>query len=131
MTAGQICIRGVRTAARDESVCMIARRMKDHNVSSLIIVDDTKKPIGIVTERDLTVRVLAADKDPCTTTAGDVMSKEMKPLSIETPLEHALELMRSGPYRRLPVIDRMGELIGLLSIDNILEELAVEFYRVD
>lgn len=129
-TAGQICIRGICTAFMDESVCVVARRMKDSNVSSLVILNDAKTPIGIITDRDLTVRILAEHKAPERTTAGDLISEDLIAVDTETSLERALELMRSGPYRRLPVVDRKGELIGLLSIDDILEELANEFQCV-
>jgi CBS domain-containing protein len=128
MTAGQICIRGVETATKDESVYVAARRMNDRNVDSLVIVDDTATPIGIITDRDLRMRVLAEDNDPHLTTVGEVMSERLRTVGIEAPVERALELMRSGPYCRLPVIDETGKLIGLLSIDDILSELAEEFH---
>jgi CBS domain-containing protein len=130
MTAGQICIRGVETATKRESVYVAACRMNDRNVNSLVIVDDAAMPVGIVTDRDLRMRVLAADKDPHLTNVGQIMSEKVKTVDSAMSVERSLELMRSGPYHRLPVVDQTGALIGLLSIDNIIQELAEEFHLV-
>jgi len=127
MSAGEICIRGVDTARKNESVCIAARRMNDRNVGSLVVVDEMDRPIGIVTDRDLAIRVLGEAKDPHATCVEEVMSQRVRSVNAEMPVERALEIMRSGPFRRLPVIDRTGKLIGLLSVDDILSDLADEF----
>jgi CBS domain-containing protein len=130
MTAGQICARGVETAMKNESVYVAACRMNDRNVDSLVIVDESATPIGIITDRDLRMRVLAEDNDPHFTTVGEVMSESLSTVNRNTEIERALEIMRSGPYRRLPVVDEAGVLIGLLTIEDILDELAIEFHLV-
>lgn len=131
MTAGKICIRGFHTAELDESVYAAAQCMHDHKVGSLVVVNASTVPVGIITDRDLTIRVLAEDRDPHLTTVGDIMSEHVQTVDDQLPVEQALEVMRSGPYRRLPVVDSNGKLIGLLSVDDILKGLAEEFRLVD
>jgi CBS domain-containing protein len=130
MNAGQICIRGVCTVAKDESIYVVARKMKDCDLGILVIVDEMDTPIGVITDRDLAMRVVAENRDPDLTTAGEVMSEESIVVDAKMSLECALQVMRSGQYRRLPVIDGTGKLVGLLSVENILEELAAEFHLV-
>ena len=130
MPVGQICVRGVDIAKKDESVYIAARRMNDRNIGSLVVVDDSSRPIGIVTDRDLALRVLGEAKDAHQTSVGAVMSARVRTVNSDIPVERALEIMRSGPFRRLPVVDCDGTLIGMLSIDDVLKDLADEFRRV-
>ncbi|HEX5104372.1 MAG TPA: CBS domain-containing protein [Pirellulaceae bacterium] len=127
MSAGRICIREVDTADVTESVQSAADRMNARNVGTLVVLNPERQPLGIVTDRDLTVRVLARGKDPLATTVGDVMTLFPRTVYEETSIEDAISLMRVGPFRRVPVVDREGKLVGLLSIDDVLELLAEEF----
>jgi CBS domain-containing protein len=120
----------VDLADLNESVQAAAERMHQHTVGVLVILNDTKQPIGIVTDRDLVIRVLAAGRDPYTTLVGHVMTPQPKSVSQETPIESALSLMRSGGFRRLPVVDQNGKLVGLVTLDDILMLLAEEFTDV-
>jgi CBS domain-containing protein len=130
MSAGVFCTREVDLADADESVRDAAARMRDRNVGTLLVLDDDKMPIGIVTDRDLTVRVLAGGLDGYQTQIGDVMTSVPATISEDTSLDAALGVMRSGPYRRLPVVDAEGRLVGLLSVDDVLDVLADEFRQI-
>jgi len=130
MSAGKICVREVDTAEITESAQAAADRMNSRNVGSLIVLNPLKQPLGIVTDRDICVRVVAKGKDPYTTTIGDIMTLLPKTVQENTPIEQAISLMRGGPFRRLPVVDHAGELVGLLSIDDILDLLAEEFREI-
>ena len=127
MSVGRICQREVDLADLDESVQAAAERMHQHTVGVLVILNDAKQPIGIVTDRDLVIRAVAGGKDPYTTPVGHVMTPEPKTVSEDTPIESALSLMRSGGFRRLPVVDHDGRLVGLVTLDDILMLLAEEF----
>jgi CBS domain-containing protein len=127
MSTGRICVPEVDTAEVSESVQAAADRMNSRNVGTLVILDPNEQPLGIITDRDLAIRVLAKGKSPFTTTVGDVMTHIPKTIHEEAPIEQAIEIMRSGPFRRLPVVDDTGKLVGLLSIDDILELLGEEF----
>lgn len=130
MSVGRICVREVDLADVDETVGQAAQRMRERGVGTLVILGEAKRPLGIVTDRDLVERVLAAGLDPVATTVGEVMTRDPKTVSEEGAIEAALALMRSGRFRRLPVVDRGGQLVGLLSLDDVLMLLAEEFRDV-
>ncbi len=130
MTVGRICIREVDTAETRETVWQAAERMHQRAVGTLVVLNDAQQPIGIVTDRDLVERVLAARRDPNATTVGEVMTCEVKTISEDAPIESALSLMRRGRLRRVPVVGEQGKLAGLLSLDDVLMLLAEEFVQI-
>src|SRR5579872_5312655 len=126
MSAGRICVRSVDIAEIDESATLIAQRMHARKVGTVVVVDKDRRPLGLVTDRDLVVRVMAADRDPNQTGVSEVMTRLPHTVSEELPVEEALGIMRCGPYRRLPVVDREGRLAGILGLDDILDLLSEE-----
>jgi len=130
MAIGTLCIREVHLADGQDSVQQAARRMHEQNVGTLVVLDHAKKPVGIVTDRDRAVRVVGAGRSARNTRVEDVMTRSPASVAENTSLEEALALMRSGPYRRLLVVDRGGKLVGLLSIDDVLELLTQELKQV-
>ena len=104
--------------------------MHDRKVGTLVVLNDAREPIGMVTDRDLAVRVLAEARDPLLTTVGDVMTRCPQTILEDTPIEEALRVMRAGKFRRLPVVDAHGALLGLLSLDDILDLLTEEFAAI-
>lgn len=129
MNAGNFCARNVDTATPNETVLVAAHRMNDRNVGSLIVINDHKRPIGIITDRDLTIRVLAKSLDPARTFLVDVMTEAPKVASQPASLIECVGIMRNGPFRRLPIVDDSGELFGVLTLDDVLENLADSFYQ--
>ncbi|MFI5398028.1 MAG: CBS domain-containing protein [Candidatus Binatia bacterium] len=130
MSVGRICVREIDLVAAEESALVAARRMAERQVGTLIVLNETKRPIGLITDRDLVLRVLAAGKDPHSVRVGDIMTRDPKIVSEEGAIEAALALMRAGSFRRLPVVGRDGELVGILSLDDILTLLAEEFAHI-
>jgi CBS domain-containing protein len=130
MSVGRICIRDVDLADPEESVQTAARRMNDRKVGTLIVKGADGGPIGILTDRDLAIRVVGEGQDPRKVLVADVMTKAPDSVQEDTPIETALSRMRAGPYRRLPVVDGSGQLAGLISLDDILDLLAEEFRQV-
>lgn len=130
MSVGRICIREVDFAASDESVHVAAARMHSRNVGTLLVLDQDRVPIGIVTDRDLTVRVLAQNLDPILTSVGDVMTTLPKSIREDAPIEDALRMMRAGKFRRLVVVDANDRLAGVISLDDILELITEELQEV-
>ena len=130
MTVGRICVREVDLAAGNESVQVAARRMHDRKVGTLLVLDEQRRPIGILTDRDLTVRVLAEALDPAQTLVSQVMTKDPKVIEEEASLERAIAIMRSGPFRRVAVVDKEGRLAGLLSMDDVLDLLREEMNEI-
>jgi CBS domain-containing protein len=117
----------VDTAEPHESAVEAARRMRDRQVGTLIVVDAASKPIGVLTDRDLVTRGLARGGDGDGQTIGDLMSPLPATVLETTPIEAALSHMRVGRLRRLPVVDQHGGLVGILTLDDILMLLAEEF----
>jgi CBS domain-containing protein len=124
MRAGELCIRDVVTALEDESTLDAARRMAQLDVGDLIVVRERRygqpHPIGIVTDRDLVVRVLACELAPATTKVSDIMRRELVTASEDDDIETVAAKMRTHAIRRMPVVDHLGNLQGVLSIDDVI-----------
>lgn len=124
MRAGELCIRDVVTAHEDESALDAARRMAQLDVGDLIVVRQRSRgqpqPIGIVTDRDLVVRVMARELSPATTKVGDIMRRDLVTVSEDDDIESVAAKMRTHTIRRLPVIDHLGHLQGVLSVDDVI-----------
>jgi CBS domain-containing protein len=129
MTIGLICNRDAVIIRRDESIHLAAKLMREHHVGSVIVVEDTPlgvKPIGVLTDRDLVVEILAPQLQPEAVSIGDVMSFELVTAGEDDGIWVTLKRMRSQGIRRLPVINQDGVLVGILSMDDILELLVGE-----
>jgi CBS domain-containing protein len=130
MCVGQICTRQVDTATSDELVSVIAERMHQRSVGTLVVINQSSHVIGILTDRDLMVRVMAKGLDPAKTQVHEVMTVAPKTVSDKTPVKTALLVMRTGRFRRLPVIDKSNTLVGLITLDDVLMLLAEEFMQI-
>jgi CBS domain-containing protein len=130
MSVGRICSHHVDLADGEETVQAAARRMTERRITTLIVLNRANEPVGIVTDRDLIVRVLAQGKDPREARVDEVMTRSLMTVSEATSIEHALALMRAGEFRRLPVTGGDGILAGLVTLDQILRFLAERFVPV-
>jgi CBS domain-containing protein len=130
MSVGRICLRDVDLAEPGESASEAARRMRERGVGTLLVLDQAKRPVGLVTDRDLAMRVVAAGRDPRRVTVRQVMTPHPRTAGENTPIESALSLMHSGGFRRLPIVDDDGRLVGILSLDDVLALLAEEFASI-
>ncbi|HVT28237.1 MAG TPA: CBS domain-containing protein [Lacipirellulaceae bacterium] len=130
MSVGRICVREVDTAKADELVVIVAEQMHQQAVGTLVVVNKASQVVGILTDRDLVSRVLATGKRPTETAVRDVMTVAPKTVGMETPIKTALLIMRSGRFRRLPVVDASGRLLGLVTLDDVLMLLAEEFTQI-
>ena len=126
-TMGELCNRTVWIADPRESVLDAARRMRDHHVGCLVVVEDRdggRAPIGLVTDRDLVVNVLATRPGSIAQLeVRDVMSAHLVVAREDEALTDALSRMRAHGVRRIPVVDRAGVLQGIFAIDDILEHV--------
>jgi CBS domain-containing protein len=104
--------------AGSQSVADAARQMSDNDVGAVIIEDAGKVP-GILTDRDIAVRVVAEGRDPATTAAADVCSRDLAKLSPEDDLQHAIDLMRERSVRRLLIVDPTDHALGVLSLGDL------------
>ena len=131
MLTGRICTRVVATAVPDESVRAAAQRMAHHGVGTLVVVDpESLLPLGVVTDRDLTIRCLAESRDPDAETISAVMTAPVLTIADDAPIEEATSRMAKGGIRRLVVTGTDGGMVGLLSLDDVLERLVEEVNAV-
>jgi signal-transduction protein with cAMP-binding, CBS, and nucleotidyltransferase domain len=104
-----------------DSAASAARMMRDKGIGNVIVYKD-KQFCGIVTDRDLTVRVMSEGQSPATTTLGSVCSREITVLSPNDTTETAVRLMRKKAVRRLPVVED-GKVIGIVSLGDLAVRL--------
>jgi len=128
MNIERICNREVTLAHENERIDEVARRMREQHVGSVIVVPRTgnRVPVGVLTDRDIVVEVLAAGLDYRTVTVGEVMSREPATVREDDDVVDALRIMRTYGVRRLPVLSRSGVLAGIVAIDDLLEIFAGE-----
>lgn len=131
MGVGEICSREVVFARRNESVAQAARLMREHHVGSVVVAEERSGrvyPVGILTDRDIALGVVALGLDPERRSVEAAMPAELVCVRDTDGLGRAMALMRAQGVRRLPVIDASGALAGILSADDALEILAEELY---
>lgn len=129
MPIGEICNREVVIAERTLPVDEAARLMRSHHVGDLVVIEKTgmrTRAIGIVTDRDIVVEVVAAGIEPASLTVGDIMSEELATVQETEGIFETMQYMRAQGVRRMPVIDRNGALVGIVTIDDLLGLLAEE-----
>ena len=129
MNIGTICSRETIIAETGDSLLDTARLMRKHHVGSLIIVDREKdgiRPVGIITDRDIVVQAISEEIELDSLMAGDIMSRELLIARENDDLFEAFESMCMNGVRRMPVVNEAGTLVGILSIDDLLEVIVDE-----
>lgn len=127
MTVGQICNRVVVFANRNTPLPDAAKLMRENHIGSLVIVDESGRgriPVGMLTDRDIAIAVVAQALDPRTLTAGEVMSGELVTANEQDDMLDTLQRMRRRGIRRVPVLTAAGALAGIVTLDDLLELVA-------
>ncbi|MEJ2360879.1 MAG: CBS domain-containing protein [Gammaproteobacteria bacterium] len=133
MTAGKYCNRDVVIVEATDSLRETIQLMRKNHVGDIVVVEQTNgvnTPVGILTDRDLVIEVLAQDVDIDSVTVGDVMSDQLVSVTDNTSLDDTLDVMRTHGIRRLPVIDHSGNLQGIITLDDVLEVLADQIQKL-
>ena len=127
MTVGEICMRETVVSGRQTSIVEIARLMRGAHVGSIVVVDDDgRTPVGVITDRDLVVEILATEIGTESVTAGDVMSADLITVEQDESVFDAVQTMRERGIRRMPVVDGAGLLVGIVTMDDLIEFLVEE-----
>jgi CBS domain-containing protein len=130
MKIKEICSRVVVVVEPGTDLREAARQMRDHHVGALLVVDKrdgVTRPIGIVTDRDIVVAVVAPKNvEPESLTVSDLMAGELAVAHEDDGVFEAVDRMQDSGARRLPVVDDDGRLVGILSLDDVLRMLASE-----
>lgn len=132
MPVSEICNREVVTAERRNSALEAAKLMREHHVGDVLVVErnGTNVPVGIVTDRDLVVEIMAAGLNPETIYVEDIMVPELATVKESAGILEALQFMREKGVRRLPVVNNSGNLIGIVTLDDLLELLSEELLEL-
>jgi CBS domain-containing protein len=135
MKVGDICTRNVVTVPEFDDLMAAAHLMRKKHIGYLVVVepsvnDGTVTPVGVITDRDIVVKVLARDTDARALRVGDVMTRQPVITREDSSVAVALHYMREIGVRRLPVVNHAGRLVGVLSLDDVLDALAEELMDV-
>ena len=127
MSAGEYCNREVVVVDRGEPVRAAIDLMRDQHVGSLVVTEQQGAqltPVGILTDRDIVIKILAEDVDMDSVNIGDIMSNQLVKVSQDSSLLDAVSLMKQRGVRRLPVVNDQDGLVGILTVDDIIDLLS-------
>jgi CBS domain-containing protein len=120
-TIRDLMTEGPRTATPDDDVATAARRMRDEDAGALPVVEG-ERLVGMLTDRDVVVRVVAEGRDPTATRVGEVASRRLVTVDPQQDADEALRLMAQHQVRRLPVVEEDGKLVGMVAQADMARE---------
>jgi len=129
MPISEICNREVITVQHNDTALEAARLMRQHHVGDVVVVVEdsgVRVPVGVITDRDLVVEIMAPELDQRVITVGDIMAPGLVTVKENTGVFEAIRHMRAKGVRRLPVVNDSGGLVGILTLDDLLELLSEE-----
>jgi CBS domain-containing protein len=129
MGIGEICNRQVIVVTKETKAAEAARLMREHHVGDVVVVMEqagTRTPVGILTDRDIVVEVVAAGLDPAFVSVGEIALSGLATVDENTGVYETIIYMRDKGIRRMPVVGAEGELIGIVTLDDLIELLAEE-----
>lgn len=132
---GRICRRNVAWIEPEADIAEAARLMREKHVGFLIVTQPGAgggpgKVVGVLTDRDIVVAVVAREVEPRSLKVGDVMTRNPLLVGEDISMDAALGFMRDAGVRRVPVVGPRGELQGVLSVDDVLERMAHQLTRI-
>lgn len=134
MPITDICKRDVVTVHSEATVLDAARLMRQQHVGDVMVVmrkeDGSATPVGIVTDRDLVIEVIATELDPAVITVGDIMVSSLAVVNESNGIFETLQAMAEEGVRRMPVINKDGGLVGIVTLDDLLLLLGREFNAI-
>ncbi len=129
LTTGEICARVLTIAFRTTTMAGAARLMRENHVGCLVVVEEhgaERVVVGMLTDRDIVTAVVATDLDASVLCAEDVMSTDLLLAREDDSLIDLVRSMRRKGVRRVPVVGFSGELLGLVTLDDVLDVLVQE-----
>ncbi len=129
MPIGDVCIRDVVVASRETTVREAAKLMAENHVGNLVVVEDIggrRVPVGIITDRDIVRNLVAEGLDALVFTLGDLGARALVTAEEHQGIYECMQQMRINGIRRLPVVDLKGGLVGIISVDDLIQLLAEE-----
>ncbi|RKH05133.1 CBS domain-containing protein [Corallococcus sp. CA053C] len=126
MSLARFCRKTVAVIQSTQSVAEAAEQMRGRHVGALVVVEDELRPVGMLTDRDIVTRVVAERKDARAVPVSDVMSPRLAVAHVDDTLDQTLFAFKKLGVRRLPIVDELGRMVGLVSIDDVLVLLSAE-----
>lgn len=129
MVIGELCTRKVIIASRNTPVGEAAKLMREHHAGDIVVTEESGAkvvPIGIVTDRDIVMAIVARELSPEGLSVGDIMTGGLVTAKARDGVFETIQLMRTEGIRRAPIVDDTGALVGIVSLDDLLELLAEE-----
>jgi len=129
MPIGDVCVREVLVASPGTTITEAAHLMRQHHVGDLVVVrgeNGSRVPAGIVTDRDIVLSVVATKLDPNVFTLGDLVTESLITVREDVGVFECIQKMRTKGIRRLPVVDAQDKLIGIVSVDDLIQLLGQE-----
>ena len=123
MNVGSLCTHRAFTIDSTADAVQAARRMRELHVGFLVVVaqqNGRETPVGVITDRDLVMEIVAQDVNPHSVAVQDIMTSNPLIVREQQPLNDALLQMRAAGVRRVPVLDSVGRLMGVLSLDDVV-----------
>ncbi len=130
MNVGRLCKRPVVTVTPQQELIAAAQLMREKHIGFLVVVEEYGRPIGVLTDRDIVISVVAKGANPSLLTVADVMTRDPTTADEGESVPNALRTMRRIGVRRLPVVGSKGLLTGVLSLDDVLDVVANELAEV-
>ncbi len=132
---GRVCSRNVITIAPGEDIVAAARLMRTCHIGFLVVCEPTaagqnRRVIGVLTDRDIVVAVVARDATPQSLKVVDVMTRNPLMVAEDCPLDAALGFMRDAGVRRVPVTGAKEDLVGVMSLDDVVAQMAQQLTSV-
>ncbi len=127
MNAGEICNREVVIVNRDQTILDAAKLMREYHVGDVVVMEERngeKVPVGILTDRDIVIEILAQDLDAGEVLVGDAMSFDLLTALEEDEILETVKRMRARGVRRIPVINAQGGLEGIIAVDDLVDFFA-------
>ena len=118
MLVREIMTKGIRIAEPDEKLPHAAKKMRTQNIGALPVIED-RELIGMVTDRDIAIRVVGENKAPADVFVRDIMSEECFWCAENETLEDAVRVMEQNQVRRLPVMNDNNDVVGMLSLEDV------------
>ena len=128
MSIGKFCRRNVVCAVPDTTIVDAAQLMRRNHIGDLIVVDKPgaeRRPVGIVTDRDIVVEVVSVGLDPGLVKLGDLLTQPLVTVDEDTGYAETIRLMSNRGVRRMPVVNKAGVLVGIISFDDLFHQLGI------
>jgi len=124
------CREQVVAVSPDTPAVEVARIMGERNVGSVVVVTGDNRPAGILTDRDLAIRVMAQEKNPGEVRASDILTRDVITFQDSMGIYEAIQKMTDAGIRRMPIVDDAGKLIGIVTMDDIVRMLGEEMAAI-